>query len=200
MSSAHDRAFFEVSDITDRDLDYLTDLRDRIASPKLGTTPDEHEAIRRMYVRVFITMVEGSVATIKSKILWYTASLNDAERAVLRDVTFELKENGKPCERVLHPPLLSSLKFAFRMFASVHKLATRPDYSTSGWKAMQNVMILRNRLTHPKTPEDLRVTPTDLATVDEAELWFRQTHNALLNEYIEQLQKQLDALSGFTGA
>lgn len=192
MATTSTREFFRVSDIAERDLDYLTELRDRIASPSLGSTIDAQEAIRRLYVRVFVTMLESAIATIKTEVLQHSEELSDAERAVLRDVTFDLNEKGEPFERPLHPPLLSSLKFALRTFGQVHKLSVRPDYSGRGWQAMQEVVRLRNRLTHPKTVSDLEVSGSDLKKVDEAEVWFLQAHRALLEEYSGVLKKELD--------
>lgn len=195
MSTSEDYAFFTVCDIAERDLDYLSDLRDRINNPSYASLVEELDAIRRLYVRVFITMIEGSVATIKNEILHSADQINDAERAVLRDVTFDLNDKGVPCERPLRPKILSSLKFVFQMFASVHKLLILPDYSSSGWQAMKDVIKLRNRLTHPKTLNDLKVTDTDLKTVDEAEIWFRHTHNAFQVAYIKKLQAELETYS-----
>ena len=195
MKNSEDRAFFTVCDIAERDLDYLTDLRDRIKKPPCALPPEEIDAIRRLYIRVFVTMVEGSVAAIKNVILHYSEQLNDAERAVLRDVTFDLNEKGVPYERPLRPPILSSLKFAFRIFASVHKLSIVPDYRSSGWQAMKNVIELRNRLTHPKTPNDLKVTDTDLKSVDEAEIWLRDNHGSLLKAQIMELKTELATYS-----
>lgn len=60
MTTASTRNFFRVTDIAERDLDYLTELKDRIESPSLGTTADAKEAIRRLYVRVFTTMIESA--------------------------------------------------------------------------------------------------------------------------------------------
>ena len=46
------------------------------------------------------------------------------------------------------------------------------DYSRSGWRAMRNAEEIRNRLTHPKSPEACDVTDAEIATVAAALLWF----------------------------
>jgi hypothetical protein len=193
MITTSTRELFRVHDIAQRDLDYLTELRDRIATPLLDTTADAQNAIRRLYVRIFITMIESAVATIKTEVLQDAEHLSDAERTILRDITFDLNDKGEPVERPLHPPLLSSLKFSLRMFTQTHQLRSKPDYSGRGWQAIQEVVRLRNRLTHPKLVEDLQVSESDLSAVDEAEAWFLNTHTTLLEEYNAVLQKQIDA-------
>jgi hypothetical protein len=200
MNTNSDQEFFRVVDIAERDLDYITELRERIAANTSDTSSDAKDAVRRLYVRVFITMVESSVSTIKHEVLQYPELLTDTERAVLRDVTYDLNDKGEPYERPLHPPFLASLKFALRMFAKVHQLKTMPNYSDHGWQAMQDVVRIRNRLTHPKTVGDLKVTSADLKAVDVAEVWFLRTHGALVEEFRKALEKELDSARARSGA
>jgi hypothetical protein len=192
MNPAHSDSFPTVSDIADQDLDYLTDLRDKIAKPTLGVTIAESDAIRRLYVRVFITQIESTVARIKNDVLQGDAKITAAERAILSDVTFDLNDKGEPYERQLHPPLLSSIRFAFRIFGKTNGLAFQPDYTKGGWQDMQAVLRIRNRLTHPKNVEQMKVSNQDLRMVDAAELWFRNTYRGFLEEHKSALQIQLD--------
>ena len=200
MNSLPDDLFLNVSDVAELDFDYLTELRDQVAVPGLANTTQERQVVRRLYVRMFVTLLEGTIATFKSKVLEHPTNLNECERAVLRDITYDLNDKGDPFERALHPPLLSSIKFAFRMLSRAYGLKHKPDYSLKGWQDLQEVLRIRNRLTHPKTVEQMRVTAAELKLVDSAELWFRQSHRELLEQYNGVLSAKLEQLKLRDGA
>ena len=192
-SEVPNNEFLRVNDVADRDLEFLTDLRDRESGGALARNAHETQAVRRLYVRMFITVVESAIATFKQEALSHGKQLSDSERSLLREVTYDIDSKGEPTERALHAPFLSSLRFAFKMLVSVRGLAFKPDYSSSGWQAMQDAVRVRNRLTHPKDTTDMTVSDAEMQKVDAAELWFRQTHIALLEEYGAQLAQQLGA-------
>ena len=200
MSQRPTDIFSGVSDVVESDFEYLTRLRERLVTPSLAFSELDQQAVRRLYVRMFITLIEGTVATFRSQVLGKTKNLDHAELAVLREVTYDVNEKGMPIERPLHPPLLNSIRFAFRMLAKTYGLRYQPDYSEKGWSDLQEVIRLRNRLTHPKNVEHMQVTVEEMEKVDSAEIWFVRSHRRFLEESNQLMKKELQKLEQSAGA
>lgn len=183
--------FFGVNEVMEVDLDCLAYLRHSISSNSSNIPENYTDAIRRMYIRVLVTVIESSIARIRDEILEKASELEDGERSVLRDIVYELDDAGRVKERPLHAKLAASIKFSIASYCKVHKLEFLPDYAGTGWQSMLRLIKIRNRLTHPKSISDLVVSDEELGVSDQAEVWFRRTWGAMLHEHTLKLRIKL---------
>lgn len=194
MTSTTDQVFAEVADLLDEDLEFLTDLRYCDTNELPGNSKPKNQAIKRLYIRMLVSSIEGAIATFKQQALMYPDALSEGEKAMLREVTYDISDRGKVITKQTHAPFLSSFRFSLLMLGKAWGLSSSPDYSTEGWQALQYTVRTRNRLTHPKEISEMHVSESDMQQADIAELWFRQTHNAILKERHEMLELQLAQL------
>lgn len=188
--------FLSVRDVAESDLDFLTDLLDAGAKSLPGDSAHKIQAIRRLYVRTVVSAVESAMATFRQEALTVPSKFTQGELLLLKGVSYELADNGRVVEKQVNTSFLSAFRFSFRMLAKARGLKAEPDYSQSGWQALQHTVKLRNRLTHPKSVVEMHVSDKDMVQVDAAEIWFRLANHALLEEYIGQLEQKNRALVG----
>ena len=134
---------------------------------------------RRVFVRAVIALIEGQNYQLKLITLeackHKQVSFSNADLALLKDEKFvSLKDN---------------LKFSFKTFA----LAFDLDYKLAigvgdRWKSFITAIEIRNRLTHPKTVDQVLVTDKDLEEVKKAHDWFAQSITDLIGSYVLSLE------------
>ena len=147
------------------------------------------QSVRRMYVRLFISYVESVLATIRGEILEEFDHFSAAERAALTEITYDITDQGKPTEKALPVSLLKGLRFTFWMYAEVYGLDASPDYGGEGWRAFQDAVRIRNRITHPKQVASLAISDMEVARVDEAYRWFHEAYVFLIEAFVSKFSK-----------
>ena len=196
-----DTTFKRVRDVMEQDFDFLVELRDLAddestdRSIALSKPKYDRQTIRRLYIRTLVSLIEAMLATLKQDALRAGGSLSDAEKLLLREETFDLNDKGEAFERPFIAPLPKSVKFAIRCFAKTHGLSRLPDYSGGGWRDFQELVRIRNRLTHPKDALALEVTDEEMATADRAEFWFLRANTDLLEEKGDKLTAAIEKLN-----
>jgi hypothetical protein len=68
-------------------------------------------------------------------------------------------------------PTASNLQFAFRMYAKASQIDYTLPRGDSGWQDFKRAIKVRDRLTHPKRPQDLEVSEDETQTVLRAYKW-----------------------------
>lgn len=160
---------------------------------------------RRAFVRVFATAVEGETYRLKR----YCLTLLDdrptlyshAEIALLRDEAYHLRDDASATTRPRFLRMADNFHFALKAFAkdTIPNLDIRKD--TKGWTTFTRAIAVRNRVTHPKTDEDVEILDADIACVQHAYLWYRKTlmrtmvqANLALHDKAERLEARLRGL------
>ncbi len=195
-----DTTFERVRDVMEQDFDFIVELRDLAEGVSadgaiaLSKPKYDRQTIRRLYVRTLVSLIEAMLATLKQDALRVGETLSDAERLLLREGTFDLNDKGEAFERPFIAALPKSLKFAIRCFAKAHGLTRLPDYSGAGWHEFQELVRIRNRLTHPKDASALEVTDEEMAIADRAEFWFLRANTNLLEEQGDKLRAEVEEL------
>lgn len=140
---------------------------------------------RRNYVRAVAAFVEAWINS--SKQLCTRAAdvaitrFTPAELALLRDVSFELNDKGEAVERQRFFNFEQNFRFAFAAYAKLHGSEIKLKTDEHGWQALRQFVKVRNRLTHPRNPNDLMVTDAELKDIEKATDWF-MTVTRELNE------------------
>lgn len=68
--------------------------------------------------------------------------------------------------------LAKNIRFAIALKRKAHKVLEPFDASVEWWSCLKEAIRIRDRLTHPKMPEDLDVTGDDIVKVLKAKKGF----------------------------
>lgn len=158
---------------------WLTMIHDRI----------DRQVIRRIYVRLLMSFVESVIATMKSELMDDIYELTPAETAALTDTTYDVTDQGEAIERPAFVSIHKSVRFVFRFYAYVYNLEVSPQFGDEGWQAFRETIAVRNRITHPKSVDEMTIADTEMARVDQAHDWFIQTYRLLLDAHVEKLRQ-----------
>jgi hypothetical protein len=156
---------------------FLSDIRE---AENRMRRPDATDFDRKTYIRTFFAYVEGLIGSIKDAALAAKdPHRTPAELAMLREETYFLDEKGRAEKKRALLNIKANVLFAFRVMGrgfGVHDFAA--DTSVDGWRAFSDAVAIRNRLTHPRSLDQSRVTLEDVATVEKAEKWYSEQHAA----------------------
>lgn len=137
----------------------------------------DSEVERRNRVRATFALFEGSIAVMKRMCLHAAEigldNVTEGELALLRERVYAL-DKGHVVVKPHFIELKQNVRFTLRMVARRQKTDASPDYSGVGWQAFRDAIKIRNRITHPRSPADCRVSNEDLATVRSAQSWFHE--------------------------
>ena len=133
---------------------------------------------QRALVRAHFALVEGLAYQLRQVTLASlqgTGRLSSAELALLNEQRYSVDEKGhhKTSEQFLRFP--QSLLFSIRSYVKNHGADYEPDTRDPGWAAMRSANEIRNRVTHPKSAETLRLSEADLKQFVDAAAWWRRT-------------------------
>ena len=136
-----------------------TALRDDVLGvfDLLDSAPD-NQSLRRALIRSLWGFVEGSVYGISD-------FLRTARALSSSDDADGLPDRGKTIERVK-----SVLKTAGKDLAG-----WEPDFGTTGWEALRANLKVRDRLMHPKSGSDVRITDEEVDQAKDGAAWFLET-------------------------
>ena len=96
------------------------------------------------------------------------------ERYFATDVEFEINEKGQVVERSARISLARNVRFAIMLHERVWITSSKFDPSVGWWSSFREAVRIRDRLTHPKKPGDLDVSPDELLTVITAKGGFEE--------------------------
>ena len=135
---------------------------------------------RRNYVRGVFAAMEGITYGMKRVVLRIAKEREfklDAHDLGRLNET-KLGAHGESQKFFL--PFCDNVKFAFEMFAKIHRFTCRADFRCKGWAALLAAVEIRNRLMHPKSSIELEVGDNDLTEIREAADWYFPTYKLLM--------------------
>lgn len=140
--------------------------------PRLGprdiraAVPDDEEMARRLYVRAIFARIEAIVEQHKRLLLHLAnrvaITLQSGVREALSERVHAVKDNGAVTEREQHLQFQRKLRAVYRAAGEGFGEALAAEFGDQGWQAFQAAIVVRDRLTHPKTFEDCQVSEDDL--------------------------------------
>ena len=181
------------------------------ATARAASDPENHQACR-FFIRAFFALVEGHIWGLKRAALkhseagaaleeiflsatggvypgrTYYTPLSDGEIALLKNEFFRINSQGEAVlDKQRRSPFELSLKFACRTYAKSWGQKFKLDVQdTKGWTAFKKARDIRNRITHPAEPENLRIKPDERRTINEAIEWFVKNIAVLHNMATDQ--------------
>lgn len=116
--------------------------------------------------------------------------LTQAEIDYAFEVSHQLNDKGDIVEVSAHINLTRNIKFAFNLYSKAHSLNLSFDAGLSWWSDLKKAIKIRDRLMHPRTPEDLDIEANEVISVMSAVRGFEalicqytgKKHNKRLNQ------------------
>ena len=148
-----------------------------------GLNHVDHEYWRRVYIRSLFATIEADIYQRKQLALMghgKTHEFTNAELGALRESQFSVQNNGTVTESVKFVPLADNYRRSFKLAAKVIESRFELDCSGRDWQNFLECIIIRNRITHPKTGGDIVVTETDADLAKSVSTWCAENMPAFL--------------------
>lgn len=146
---------------------------------------DEYGSSRRAYVRIMLSFIEGMMYAYKDLLLVRHSKNNEviglAEAMILRELQFNLTDSGKAKIQTRLIPLKDNVQFTVRLLGKVASPPFEPDFGGIGFRAFSAAINIRNRVTHPRSHVEMRVSDDEIKTVERAVRWFEYETARYLN-------------------
>lgn len=160
--------------------------------------PARHDQFwARATLRSFFSLLEAITfemrLILRQAVAARLSDMSPSEISLLSDSSFELDGAGRPVSRPRFIPIERNLRFAFPRYARLFGATTSLDTGGQGWEKLSQTIKVRNRITHPKSPEDLDLTPDEIMTAMHAITWYSETMTSVLHE-IEELMRTATAI------
>lgn len=136
-----------------------------------GKISPENEFPVRQLVRAAFAYIEA--VTYSAKLTAAEKCLDDGipismpERYYATETKYELSEKGEVIEKSAQIRMAQNLRFTFNLLARAYNKDLF-DPSQAWWSSLKSAIKIRDRLTHPRSPEDLDISTNELATVIKA--------------------------------
>lgn len=126
----------------------------------------DNQQVRRDVVRTTWSAIDGIIWIFREHVIecaTLTYGLKHSEIAVLSETVYNVSVQGaiKPQQKYL--PLLVIFRLISRIANRIEPSA-KIDFGHNGWSKLKDAQKIRNRITHPKSRENLFLTELDLAT------------------------------------
>lgn len=134
---------------------------------------NDDQAARRDFVRTVFAAIEGWLLDYRQGVQESIANIRDlssAEEAAFAEVTYTLTETGKLREQTRFFLMTTMFRFATRLVEQECG-QTIVDFSSTEWQKFSEAIAIRNRVTHPKSINDLNISADEIATVQAAYEW-----------------------------
>jgi 1,2-phenylacetyl-CoA epoxidase PaaB subunit len=180
----------KIREITDRLMPMLEDVR----WAEEALEREDNQFTRRAYVRSLFALIEGSIWVLKQTVLYAPTSngkekrISAAEYALLSDKTYDLKSNGQPQEKVKFLKLPENFKFTFSVLEKYFKTEFDLGVGTIAWDNFLEAQTIRNRITHPKTSSEFKVTDSEIRTCKETCSWFSELVARFFNDLVAPVE------------
>ena len=91
-------------------------------------------------------------------------------------------------------PLSVMLRYTIKHFTQVHGIEFNIDTMKPGWQAFLRAIDTRNRITHPKKPDQFLVSDPSLRDTQTAYKWFFTIYGAIHESILKDLKVQEEQL------
>lgn len=164
--------------------------------------------MRRSYARALFAFIEGTMWGLKwfcynigsSKSGRFTAEemllLSEREIKPQIDGSRPREQNIWFREEPMKIGLETNLQFTFGMVGKLGGIRYSVDKGTAGWGKFKSAIKVRDRLTHPKSPDHLLVADDEVEVLCEAQLWFEGEMEKVLELVSREYQQTLENALG----
>jgi len=139
---------------------------------------NETQFARRTFCRASFAFIETVVHWLKTLARntviakgMEANSLNVSLISALLDQTARVERTGRIRLEPNMIPFLNHVALVFRTMAEVTGLGAEAFFSNTEWEHLRKALQVRHRITHPKNPEDLTVTDSDMDNIRGGLTW-----------------------------
>jgi len=152
--------------------------RDMVECERLLENSDCQFA-RRTFVRASFAFLEGQLHWFRNFVFEIavrdsvaSGSLNVSKLAALLDIAYRPNHTGVAQPEQTRVPFLNFCALVMRTAAEHSGVDPALFFSDNGWDELRKALAVRHRITHPKKPEHLDITDSDLKSAREGHRWF----------------------------
>ena len=148
------------------------------AADQLQAEDPDDQFARRTLLRTFIALVEGEVWSRQQLAVEWAADrgvkLDPGELLIARDQKTKLENGTVKTTKAKGGGigLRERVQFSFKLVAKAWGLKFKLEKDKAGWQSFTAVIDIRNRITHPKSPRDMRVEDAELRDIRESIWWW----------------------------
>lgn len=132
--------------------------------------------LRRSYVRAVFALVEG----LNFARLRVSTESEHLPPAALRKADIAVRVEKRALKGSHEGSIPSSTRTAVAAFAAAHQIPNPLAPLPEGWQAFVDAVAVRNRITHPCSGADCRVSDADFKLVQMAHHWYQELQMQLL--------------------
>lgn len=151
------------------------------------------QAARRDVVRSAFAGIEGFLWVFREEVIdsaKATYGLEPEEELVLLEEAYSVNDKGEIYRQARYLPLMGSIRFLARIANRITGQST-VDFSDAGWQSLRNATSTRNRVTHPKSEDDLILSDTDVSECLSAFYWILERLTQVLSHLVTTRRKYL---------
>lgn len=148
------------------------------ASALKDTHSEESSFHARQFIRAVFAYVEALTFSVKAwcayECMKNRIAITPAERYFATDTEYEISEKGEIVQTVAKISLARNVRFAIAMNRKTHGVSEPFNASTAWWSDFRAAIKIRDRLTHPKMPDDLDLSIAEINKVLDAKRGFEK--------------------------
>ena len=97
------------------------------------------------------------------------------EYAMLSEATYELKDNGEVKTQPKFLKLPANLRFTMQVCNKMFGSTIDLEVTSAPWANFKKMIAIRNRITHPKSVDDLKISDPEIEMCKRVVGWFNRT-------------------------
>jgi gas vesicle protein len=153
----------------------------------------------RSLIKTVVSFYEAQVYTLKNELIDYccenSISISPEVLMFLKNLKYEIKDNGNIREKYFQTTLKAEIKFIFNEICNLQKFELKFDYGDVRWAQLLKTIEVRNRLTHPKELAEQRVTDIEIEDCVVSLVWFYDNTTHFMKQHGQNLQRKVVKLN-----
>ena len=146
---------------------------------------NDQQVWRRAYYRAVFALIESQIFYLKNYVLTFPEGGIDEETELsLRDQKVIHRQDGEKRTITSFKSFQDNVVFSLETFAWFYGIEYQVIREDAGWKDLVISSHIRNRIVHPKTPENLIISDNEMLGLDNARSWFFQQMAILYKKHL----------------
>ena len=162
----------KLGDDVERCQEMLMEAIDEGEVDEAGNVSADYEFHARNLIRAVIAYIEAVTFSVKvhsvDKCMKAGIKISDHERYLAVEIDSALNDKGEIRERPSKIRLASNVRFAFNLYEKASGEKIKFDPSDEWWSCFKETIRVRDRLTHPRLPEDIDISGKEIANAMKA--------------------------------
>lgn len=167
-----------LSDDCERCFNELSEVINAGTKDEQGEIDADYEYKARQFIRAVFAYIEATTFSVKAtsalKCMENGIEISPEERYFATDTEYELNDRGEVVATVAKISLAKNIRFALNLNRRARGAEKPFDASVEWWNCLRAAIKIRDRLMHPKWPEDLDISGEEILKVVKAMRGFEE--------------------------